>query len=175
MEFITGLSASKIPKNILDKLLIVIESDNQGEEVWGEPWHENVCEYHAMTKWRPRLHSICWIGLEILPNQILIVVDSGSGMIKKEVWRNFSSSDFGAVFANIGDISTATKWTLRSYTARQKAPDIISEGVLIVVENCFRTWRKWIRQTALVSCARVSLSYESLLERDRAHWHLLDW
>jgi hypothetical protein len=52
-------------------------------------------------------------------------------------------SDFGDVLANLATTSRAMdKWMLRLDSAGQKGPEIILEGILIVVEGCFTAERK---------------------------------
>jgi hypothetical protein len=47
-------------------------------------------------------------------------------------------SEFGDVLANLATTSRAMdKWMLRLDSAGQKGPEIILEGILIVVEGCF--------------------------------------
>jgi len=48
------------------------------------------------------------------------------------------ASDFGDVLANLATTSRATdKWMLWLDSTGQKSPEIILEGILIVVEGCF--------------------------------------
>jgi hypothetical protein len=53
-------------------------------------------------------------------------------------------SEFGDVLANLATTSRAMdKWMLRLDSAGQKGPEIILEGILIVVEGCFTAENLW--------------------------------
>src|SRR5271170_6884528 len=62
--------------------------------------------------------------------------------VVKKLWAEFLPSDFGDVLANLATTNRAMdKWMLRLDSAGQKGPEIILQGILIVVEGCFTAER----------------------------------
>ena len=88
-----------------------------------------------MDKQTPQLDSACWIGLEIMLQDFLIVVENG-GKGENKSSRNFSAPEIGNAFA----YSYTTKGAMdkrrwQADSAHQIGPETTLQDFLIVVEN----------------------------------------
>ena len=115
-----------------------------------------------MDKRMAQAYSAHQIGLKTILHAVLI---AGCWCFTRWWWnfgRNFLASDFGDVLANLARTSRATdKWMLRLDSTGQKGPEIILEGILIVVERCFTAEnmdRAWVNHTVSLHISRKLLA-----------------